>query len=302
MRRAILAAGAGGLIAGEIPHAETEEARRVRESTGRFSERVQAARELSGEDRGIAGGGITAFQRRAYKGPVSEALAQGVDPTYGIPRATPGDIAPVLSDSLTGIVHDNNTPRLEQIIRDYEEAEEDAIPPRDKRSRWHTVAEFKASWDAWRMYLGVPQQFSTFEISSYKPENGSQDIYYYKLSREVLKDIMVNMYDDNEEGFSVETQVVRQFLWDVEVDFNLLSDRDAARDLDNDPNRAYQENLTLGIFLVSKGQDERGHYVSYYDRWDFTPTGNLQAIGQPFEIYDRIYYDPETKEALNPQP
>lgn len=293
-RRALLAAGLGSLMAGEVPHAEIEEARRIARATGEFSEREAATEQLQRY-------GVTDFQRRAFKGPISEALARGVDPTYGIPSARVSDILVVLGDSLSGTVADRNTPRLQELQEVYERAPIDGIPPNDKRTQANAIAEFKGSWDAWRMYLGMPQQFGTFEISHFRPQSSTDDRYYYKLSSEALCSILVNMYDDDD-SVSPETKVVREYLARVEDDFNLLSDKDASRSLDDDPNRAYQENLIFGIYLVSKGEDALGHYVSYYDRWDFSTTGGWQSIGQPFEIYNRIYYDPETLEAFDPQP
>jgi len=54
-------------------------------------------------------------------------------------------------------------------------------------------------------------------------------------------------------------------------------------------------------YTMSLGEDEEGSYISYYDKWDldvpFEDEGGF--FGQPFEIYDRIYYDPETFEMLD---
>ena len=36
---------------------------------------------------------------------------------------------------------------------------------------------------------------------------------------------------------------------------------------------------------MSTGKDDRGTYVSFYDKWDLSP----MDFGKPFEIYDRIY-------------
>lgn len=51
----------------------------------------------------------------------------------------------------------------------------------------------------------------------------------------------------------------------------------------------------LGNFTVSRGKDDTGDYLSYYDKWDlngFTDiTKNVEkyGVGRPYEIYDRIY-------------
>lgn len=51
--------------------------------------------------------------------------------------------------------------------------------------------------------------------------------------------------------------------------------------------------LPFQHFTLSTGQDEKGPYVSYYDIWDLNMPG-ASRVGKPFELYDRIYYDPET--------
>ena len=56
----------------------------------------------------------------------------------------------------------------------------------------------------------------------------------------------------------------------------------------------------MGNYTLSEGQDEKGNYISYYDRWDLDIPG-ASIIGKPFEIYDRIYYNPETFEIIEPR-
>ena len=47
----------------------------------------------------------------------------------------------------------------------------------------------------------------------------------------------------------------------------------------------------MGNYKVSKGKDEKGEYISYYDKWDLAPVD----FGKPFEIYDRIYLNEMNK-------
>ena len=64
---------------------------------------------------------------------------------------------------------------------------------------------------------------------------------------------------------------------------------------------------TLGHFTINQGEDEKGSYVSYYDKWDLNPwskgDGALRTIEDtassiigldPAEVYGRVYYDPAT--------
>ncbi len=56
----------------------------------------------------------------------------------------------------------------------------------------------------------------------------------------------------------------------------------------NEVNVSYVEGLdALGRFNIHKGSDEKGEYLSYYDKWDVSPLAD--KIGKPFEVYDRIY-------------
>ncbi|MBP6060494.1 MAG: hypothetical protein KA515_00605 [Candidatus Pacebacteria bacterium] len=55
----------------------------------------------------------------------------------------------------------------------------------------------------------------------------------------------------------------------------------------------------MGNFKLSLGKDERGNYISYYDKWDLANNQLEGIVGKPFEIYDRIYYDPNTFEPVS---
>ena len=55
----------------------------------------------------------------------------------------------------------------------------------------------------------------------------------------------------------------------------------------------------IGRYTLSKGTDEKGDYISYYDKFDqgtgssINP-GEILGLTKPFEIYDRIYIDSKT--------
>lgn len=58
----------------------------------------------------------------------------------------------------------------------------------------------------------------------------------------------------------------------------------------NKVNVSYAKDLDpLGKFSVYKGSDDKGDYLSYYDKWDVNPLADM--IGKPFELYDRIYVE-----------
>ena len=52
----------------------------------------------------------------------------------------------------------------------------------------------------------------------------------------------------------------------------------------------------LGRYTIGHNYDNKGEYVSYYDKWDLNPFSNAGedlslGIGKPVNIYDRIYLD-----------
>jgi hypothetical protein len=79
----------------------------------------------------------------------------------------------------------------------------------------------------------------------------------------------------------------------------------------------------LGNATVSVGEDDKGYYISYYDKWDLNPLKGGSALekldndfvnklltftgladredllwGNTTEIYGRVYYDKETGNIL----
>jgi hypothetical protein len=131
-------------------------------------------------------------------------------------------------------------------------------------------------YDAWRLYLGLSQKHGTFGISDHKPARFDSDKYYYKIvdffpklfAKQTVSDLVSKL---NEGGG-------KELLVD---DFSGV----------------------MGRFTIALGEDKKGHYISYYDKWDLNiaTEKNGGFIGRPFEIYDRIYYDPETLEIINPR-
>ena len=68
------------------------------------------------------------------------------------------------------------------------------------------------------------------------------------------------------------------------------------------PMQGDQQGLfTLANYTLGAGSDERGQYLSMYDRWDLNQP--LEGVvGTPFDIYDRLYYDPETFQRIPEEP
>lgn len=73
----------------------------------------------------------------------------------------------------------------------------------------------------------------------------------------------------------------------------------------NDTDSAGHESLSsalrLGNATASLGKDEKGNYMSIFDSWDFAEPGStglmvgenlFRESGKPFNVYDRVYYNP----------
>lgn len=46
----------------------------------------------------------------------------------------------------------------------------------------------------------------------------------------------------------------------------------------------------LGEFKVGRSSDDKGEYISYYDKYDFNTILQNTMQGKPYEIYGRVYY------------
>jgi len=123
--------------------------------------------------------------------------------------------------------------------------------------------------DAFNLYMGKPQTNNTFDISEYKPSNSK---------------------NENVEYFKIKNYNYQKRLLDVDVNTHIKTGQNVLR---------YDAEAIMGTFTVSKGEDDKGKYMSYYDKWDLNPlklrnpfTGEQipTDIGKPFEIYDRVYY------------
>jgi len=131
--------------------------------------------------------------------------------------------------------------------------------------------------DAWRLYLGLAQKHDTFGISDFKPTKSKEDKYYFKINS------FPNHFD---------SAGIQKILSDIEFKKKYPNNKSPTFDF---------ETAIMGEYSWSKGEDEQGPYISYYDKWDLSnPVEKIGIVGKPFEIYDRIYYDPQTFEKISP--
>jgi hypothetical protein len=63
---------------------------------------------------------------------------------------------------------------------------------------------------------------------------------------------------------------------------------------------AAKDTVVLNDYQWSKGKDDKGNYIAYYDNWDLNvPLEKKGFFGRSLEVYGRIYYNPVTYEVIS---
>ncbi len=151
----------------------------------------------------------------------------------------------------------------------------------------------KSRDDAWRFYLGLPQKYGTFSISDYQPKESKEKKYYYSVPE--LEQKIFDLFREESDN--------KDYLNPLRLVPGDKYGRNPAHMKVGD-SYVLQEPYIMGHYTLSYAQDERGHYLSYYDIWDINPIGRkielgkMLKLGKSFEIYNRIYFNPETKERV----
>ena len=159
------------------------------------------------------------------------------------------------------------------------------------------------SEDAWRLYLGLPQANGTFHRSEHRPSRSTDPgaTYYRRngfLEGASNHGMVVVGSGPHKRELSFRAGDPASFIRTVVQ--NLQNQRGRQAVVEGDASFVFDmANFTAGL-----GQDERGSYLSYFDKWDLDVPGerNGGLVGKPFEIYDRIYYDPQTFQPVQPLP
>jgi hypothetical protein len=190
--------------------------------------------------------------------------------------------------------------------------------------------------DAWRMYLGLPQEHGTFEEAEYRPTISSgEDIRYRDFAdpERVIRSLasrsrysgagereswrgmpeeerrrrtlenLEKMITSGKPGISdIDPLGYREveggpFITTDYEDLGISIPKDEDVTIDQWGQRMKQSGDVMGRYTLSAGEDEGGPYISYYDKWDLAPKiAKYSRAGEPFDIYGRMYYDPETYE------
>jgi hypothetical protein len=142
--------------------------------------------------------------------------------------------------------------------------------------------------DLYRYYAGEPLKYNVIEISQYKPSSAKDpNANYISINDSNFLQEVVDAYNRASKGNLKSSTHGKEFKYSNKDTYNVSGYN----------NR--KEAWAMGHYNVSKGKDDKGEYISYYDKFDATPgkSENLwENIGivKPFEIYGRIYLDPKT--------
>ena len=149
--------------------------------------------------------------------------------------------------------------------------------------------------DLLQVLMDQPQKYDSIETSDYKPTKSKDENATYYKSKTTEDTLKSRLPKASKTHGSVE-----DWIKDVKK------------------HGATKYGSVLGNYTIDKGQDEKGHYISYYDKWDLNPipttgvtgidknidkavgwlTKNVVGMTNP-EIYGRIYYNPETNEPID---
>ena len=160
--------------------------------------------------------------------------------------------------------------------------------PDDSINRDNNDTEENQDWirerkDLLQMAMGFDQKNNSVPLSKYRPtKSKDKDIQYYS-SPYTEKIIMEQLAFAKELALKHPDENV-PVTGDLDIGNNNMGD-------------------VLGQYTIDEGEDDRGKYISYYDKWDFqpfddkSPLGIIAEYGQDAlgiktpEIYGRIYYD-----------
>jgi hypothetical protein len=173
--------------------------------------------------------------------------------------------------------------------------------------------------DLYAYYAGQPLQYDVLEHSKYKPTSAKNSKANYisindpKFKQEVFdkyNEVFVNKGAENQTFL---TERERDRLKSTKINDNTYAVSGYTSLTEDEYKNVKQKNLdpikvkgskhvsnAIGRYFISKGKDEKGDYISYYDTFDEGSgpdgggVGETLGLTKPFEIYDRIYLDPKT--------
>lgn len=230
--------------------------------------------------------GITDEQRKTYIRGVSELLQRGIPPYISFDHP----LTKLVPEFIHNVLYGRGSEEFTKFIHS---------TPQDDPEYFDRLPNIE---DAWNLYLGLPQKHNTFSISKHQPTLSIEDKYYYKynyfLDDFVDAEISLRIIKPSVGVVKeLEKNPIKFILKQIE---EVTSERDFDQLIGVSPNLISQpQSFLMGQYTLDKGQDEKGYYISYYDKWTLTP--EVVSVGKFFEIYDRIYYNPQTFEIIENQ-
>jgi len=158
------------------------------------------------------------------------------------------------------------------------------------------------SEEAFKMYLGLQPKPEYFRPSKYKPTiNADPNGFYYSADDQLEQDIFESFKDKVKPGQIVPTDeyfVNSYFPGNPNAFWE--GDKQMVKFGPNDENPFVGRPMVsraraLGKFVVSRGSDKQGDYLSYADQYDFPEKLQDKMQGQPYKIYGRVYYPKDKK-------
>lgn len=159
------------------------------------------------------------------------------------------------------------------------------VSKEDQQGSWSGQAT-KERKDLLGMMLGRQQEYNSIPVSEYRPSSSKdEEAVYYRspTSEETIKEKLKD------------PEFLKSFKPDSKGTMSL-------QDYFSDTERGTGSNV-LGRYTLNQGEDEKGKYVSYYDKWDLEPykgsNKTLNTISnkaqelvgiKPTELYGRVYY------------
>jgi len=139
--------------------------------------------------------------------------------------------------------------------------------------------------DMWKYALGTSDSLEHFETSPYSPASSKDPNAVYHRAKNIDRQAFLN--NAKEYLGSNESIVTKQGL-------PLSVVNEGFRDVYSDENPDDEKlkfSDAMGRYTIGRGSDDKGNYISYYDKWDLAnPIANKVLKRQP-EIYDRVYYE-----------
>ena len=212
------------------------------------------------------------------------------------------------------------------ILQKYNKIAHEKILAGISDGRINVPKESPSREDAWSIYLGLSQKNNTFAVSDFKPSTGKEDKYYFKINNfwESFEHQNLEIPFEEERGYVFDSTDERskEFFNDKNHmlnENNLKGKIDFIKKYGGEKKRVHfsgtmnlrkgekmrdvMQDQIMGNYTFGIGEDENGPYVYYYDKWDlaskFAENPILKGVGNPYEIYDRLYYNPETFEPVD---